>query len=57
MEEGVIVAVATSFGGWDIDAVVAIVVWSRADIPSMLAVVGPVGFSLLFLFIDNDLGS
>ena len=38
-EEGNAVAVATCLGGWDVYAVVAIVVWSWVDIPAMLAVV------------------
>ena len=38
-EEGDAVAVATCLGGWYVYAVVAIVVWSGADVPAMLAVV------------------
>ena len=38
-EEGDAVAVAACLGGWYVYAVVAIVVWSGADIPAMLAVV------------------
>ena len=38
-EEGNAVAVATCLGGWYVYVVVAIVVWSGADIPAMLAMV------------------
>ena len=49
-EEGNAIAVVTCLGGWYVDAVVAVVVWSRADIPSVLAMVGPAGLVLLFFW-------
>ena len=56
-EESDAVAVATCFGGWYIYVVVAIVVWSRTGIPTVLTVVGPAGLLLLVLFVNNDFGS
>ena len=56
-EKGDTVAVVTSFGGWYVCLIVAIVVRSGTDIPAVLAVVGPAGFALLLFLIDNDFGS
>ena len=56
-EEGDTVAVGTSFGGSYVYAVVVIVVGSGTDILAVLAVVGPAGFALLCILIDDDFGS
>ena len=40
--------------GIDVDVVIPIVIWSRANVPTVLTAVRPSGNTLGFWFIDDD---